>query len=140
MEDELAELKRRVDENDPAALYMYAELLRPTAPDEADKYIMLSAQLGYPPAAEKLGNIYYEAGDYENAEHCYKIGSKAGIFECSVKLAVMKLPVCEQDAIRELEELAEVGVPSACAALADYYDKTGNRKQAAYWRSLQNKQ
>ncbi len=138
-EIQLAELKRRVEANDPAALYMYAELLRPTEPAEADKYITLSAQLGYPPAAEKLGNIYYEAGDYENAEHCYKIGAKAGILDCSVKLAMLKLTVSEHDSIRELEELAEVGVPSACLALADYYKRHGNRKQAAYWRSLLNK-
>lgn len=135
-ERQLEELKRRVEADDPAALYMYAELLSSSSPEEAAKYITLSAQLGYPPAAEKLGDMYYAAGDAENAEHFYKAGAKAGILDCSVKLAVLRLPEYEHLSVRELEELAEAGVVSACAALADYYKKNGNRKQAAYWRSL----
>lgn len=135
-EAQYAELLRRVEADDPVAMFTYGEMLQRTNPAEADKYITLSAQLGYPPAAEKLGDMYLAADDFENAERCYKTGAKAGIIDCSVKLAVLRIDEYEHSSVRELEELAEAGIVSACAALAEYYKKNGNRKQAAYWRSL----
>lgn len=133
---ELEQLLLRVERDDPAALYDYAVYLSETNADEALKYVLLSAQLGYPKAVDKKGDMYLEAGDKENAALCFKTGAKAGLLDCSVKLAVLRLDEYEHAAVRELEDLAELGVMSACAALAEYYHKHGNRKQAAYWRSL----
>ena len=133
---ELAELKARVDADDPEAMFVYAEFVRPTDKKEADKYLMLSAQLGNAKACEKLGDRYMEAGDADNAIHYYRIGAKGGIMDCSVKVAVINLSVNEHTALRELEELAESGVKSACSALAAYYKALGNRKQYNFWRSL----
>ncbi len=133
---ELEQLLLRVERDDPAALYDYAVYLSDTNSDEALKYVLLSAQLGYPKAIEKKGDLFLEAGDAESAARCFKTGAKAGLLDCSVKLAVLRLDDFEHAAVRELEDLAEIGVTSACSALADYYHKHGNRKQAAYWRSL----
>lgn len=135
-ETELAELKARADADEPAAMFAYAEYLRAVDPTEADKYIVLAAQLGYPYAAEKLGDKYFEAQDFEHAAQYFKVGAKAGLADCSVKLAVMNLCENETAAVRELEELAESGVKSACSALAAYYKSQGNRKEYNFWRSL----
>lgn len=133
---ELAELRSRVDADDPVAMFVYAEAVRAEDPAEADKYIVLSAQLGNPNAAEKLGDKYRENGDFERARYCYKTGAKAGLSDCAVKLAIMDLDSDESGSTRELEELAESGIKSACAALAAYHKARGNRKAAAFWRSL----
>lgn len=130
------ELKARVDADDPQAMYEYAELIRAEDPKEADKYIMLAAQLGDPNAAERLGDKYMDEGDTQNAKMCYKTGAKGGLSDCSVKLAVIGMSANEQAGVRELEELAEMGVKSACVALAEYHKSNGNRKEAAFWRSL----
>ncbi|MCM1367885.1 MAG: hypothetical protein NC184_03630 [Roseburia sp.] len=130
------ELKARVDADDPQAMYEYAQLIRAENPTEADKFIMLAAQLGYPDAAECLGDKYLDAGDIQNAKMCYKTGAKGGLSDCAVKLAVIGMSADEQAGVRELEELAEMGVKSACVALADYHKANGNRKEAAFWRSL----
>ncbi|MCH5166145.1 MAG: hypothetical protein J1G01_07070 [Clostridiales bacterium] len=133
---ELATLKARVDNDDPEALLMYSDYLLAQDPQESDKYLVLAAQLGNPQAAEKLGDKYIDKGDYARAAEYFKIGAKAGILDCSVKLAVTNLSVNETAAVRELEDLAESGVKSACSALAAYYKAHGNRKQASFWRSL----
>lgn len=135
-EKELAALKARVDADDPSAMFLYAEYVRPTDPVEADKYTVLAAQLGNPQAAEALGDKNMEAGNQDAAAHYYKMGAKAGILDCSVKLAVISLDVNEAAALHELEELAESGVKSACSALAAYYKAQGNRKQYNFWHSL----
>lgn len=133
---QLTELKQRVEANDPNALYTYAEYLLATDPREAEKYIILAAQLGNPYAEEKLGDKYNDNGDLERAAHYYKSGAKAGLYECSVKLAIINLQTHEHIAIRELEELAKLGIKSACKALAEYHKSHGNRREASYWRSL----
>lgn len=135
-EIELAELKARADTDDPAAMFFYAQAIRNTNPEEADKYILLAAQLGQPNAAEQLGDKFYAAGDREHALHFYKTGVKGGLQDCAVKIAVIDLDTDEYAAMRELEELAESGVKSACAALSAYYKERGNRKESAFWRSL----
>ncbi len=134
--EELARLKARVDADEPNALMEYSKLLRPTDPKEADKYLLLAAQLGQAEAIENVGDMYLNLGKYSDAARCFKIGAKAGRLDCSVKLAVMRLPTEEHAAVRELEELAELNIRSACIALSEYYKAQGNRKQAAYWRSL----
>lgn len=133
---ELEALKKAVDNDDPNAMFVYSQIVRGTNPQEADKYILLAAQLGHPQASEKVGDAYLEKGDYEHASHYFKIGAKAGLSDCSVKLAVLKMSWNETTALRELEELAEMGVQSACVALANYHKANGNRKEAAFWRSL----
>lgn len=135
-EKALAELKARVDADDPAAMYIYAENIRAANPTEADKYILLSAQLGHPAAAEKLGDKFAEIGDKAHAAQYYRTGAKGGLSDCAVKIAVLELDNDETAATRELEELAESGVVSACAALASYYKSRGNRKEYLFWRSL----
>lgn len=135
-ETEIAALKARADADEPAALFAYSEYLRATDYAEADKYLTLAAQLGYPFAAEKLGDKYFDAQDFEHAAQYFKVGAKAGLSDCAVKLAVMKLGDNETAALRELEELAESGVKSACSALAAYYKSQGNRKEHVFWRSL----
>lgn len=130
------ELKARMNNDDPAALYEYSELVRETDPKESDKYAVLAAQLGFIPAFERVGDLYLENSDIEHAVHYFKAGAKAGIPDCSVKLAALKVDENEAEAVRELEELAQSGIRSACAALSEYYRSIGNRKQAAYWRSL----
>ncbi len=135
-EKELAELKARVEADDPLAMFVYAQAIRPTDPHEADKYVLLAAQLGNPNAAEMLADKYSALGDRERAKHFYKTGVKGGRADCAVKLALMNLDEDEISAMRELEELAESGVKSACAALAAYYKERGNRKQYTYWQSL----
>ncbi len=130
------ELKKRIQSDDPAALYEYSELLRATDPAESDKYAVFAAQLGFGPAYEHVGDRYLESGDTESAEQYYKAGAKAGILDCSVKLAALKIDDNEHEAVRELEELAQSGVRSACSALSEYYRSIGNRKQSAYWRSM----
>ncbi len=134
-EAEREQLMRGVEADDPTALYAYAKELSETAPDEADKFFELSAQLGNPQAAQYMGEKYLEAGNRDNAARCFKVGAKAGILDCSVRLAEIELDTDEQAAVRELEDLAEVGVGSACSALANYYKSRGKRKQYAYWRS-----
>lgn len=127
---------RRVEADDPAALWEYSRLLERDDPVEAFKFTILAAQLGHPLANQCVGDAYFDEEDYKEAEHYYRAGAKAGILDCSVKLAVIRLEYNDQRAVAELEELAEMGVTSACAALADYYREHGNRKQYAYWRSL----
>ena len=133
---ELQALKAKVDADDPAAMFLYAEAVRATNPAEYEKYIVLAAQLGEPHAAELLGDKYHELGDMERAMQFYKTGAKGGLLDCSVKLALVRLDFDEYAATRELEELAESGVKSACAALAAYYKSKGNRKEYNFWRSL----
>lgn len=130
------ELKRRVDADDPDAMYAYAQLIRETNRSEAEKYTILAAQLGNPNAAETMGDKYFDDGDLQNAKLCYKTGAKAGLMDCAVKLAIINMSVNEQASVRELEDLAEMGIKSACIALADYHKSNGNRKEAAFWRSL----
>ncbi|MDE7406048.1 MAG: hypothetical protein K2M89_04175 [Clostridiales bacterium] len=135
-EQELSQLKARVDADDPIAMYVYAKYIRATDPAEADKYIVLSAQLGNPDASEVLGDKYHALGDMERARHYYKTGAKGGLMDCAVKIAIMNLDIDEYAAMHELEELAEGGVKSACAALAAYYKSKGNRKEYNFWKSL----
>lgn len=133
---ELTELKRRVEADDPDALLQYADLLRDIDPEEAYKFTVLSAQLGNPAAIERMGDDYLTKGDTETAAQYYKRGAKAGVLDCSVKLAMINLENNEHAALFELEELAQMGVKSACVALADYYKRSGNKKESAYWRSM----
>lgn len=133
---ELQALKAKVDADDPAAMFTYAEAIRAADRAEYDKYIVLAAQLGEPHAAEALGDKYHEQGDMERAMQFYKTGAKGGVLDCAVKLALIRLDFDEYAATRELEELAESGVKSACAALAAYYKSKGNRKEYNFWRSL----
>lgn len=133
---ELEALKKAVDNDDPNAMFVYSEIIRGTNPQEATKYVILAAQLGNPQACEKLGDMHLEKNDYARAAHYFKIGAKAGITDCAVKLSVLKMSWNETAALRELEELAEMGAKSACVALANYHKANGNRKEAAFWRSL----
>lgn len=133
---QLNELKTRIQNDDPVAMYVYAESVRNSDPNEAEKYFVLASQLGHPDASHRLGDIYASRGDTERAAHCYKYGAKHGLHDCATKLAVLKLDIDELAAMRELEELAESGVRSACAALAAYYKSRGNRKQYNFWHSL----
>ena len=135
-EQELIQLKQRVDADDPKAMYAYALCVRQTDPTEWNKYIVLAAQLGNPDASEVMGDRFQEQGDFDRARFYYKTGARAGLLDCAVKLAMLNLYVDENKALRELEELAEGGVKSACTALASYYKANGNRKQYNYWRSL----
>lgn len=126
-----------MEADDPQALFEYAELVRTTDPDACYKYTILSAQLGYPPAVQRVGDMYYNAGDMRTAKRFYKNGAKAGLLDCSVKLAVMEIGgLSESAAIHDLEELAEIGVASACAALSSYYKAKGKKREAVYWSSL----
>ncbi len=133
----LAELKLRVEADDPAALFEYSNIIAETDPTGAEKFLLLSAQLGHPPALERAGDLHMASGNTAEAERCYRTCAKAGMLDCAVKLLAIKLkePAEETVAVRELEELAVSGVTSAALALADYYSDNGNRKQAAYWRS-----
>ncbi|MDE7164319.1 MAG: hypothetical protein K2O04_02710 [Clostridiales bacterium] len=135
-EKELAHLKERVDMDDPIAMYVYAQAIRATDEAEANKYIVLAAQLGNPEASEVMGDKFHALGDMERARHYYKTGAKGGLMDCAVKLAIINLDEDEHTAMRELEELAESGVKSACAALAAYYKSKGNRKEYNFWKSL----
>lgn len=135
-EKEFAQLKERVDMDDPIAMYVYAQAIRATNEAEANKYIVLAAQLGNPDASEVMGDKFHALGDMERARHYYKTGAKGGLMDCAVKLAIINLDVDEHAAMRELEELAESGVKSACAALAAYYKSKGNRKEYNFWKSL----
>lgn len=135
-EQELAELKLRAEKDEPSAMYLYAQAIRPTDPEEADKFIVLAATLGQPNAAELFGDKLSAEGDFERARHYYKTGAKGGLLDCAVKIAITNLGIDEYAAVRELEELAEDGVQSACQALATYYKARGNDNQAAYWKSL----
>ncbi len=138
-DNELAALKARADTDDPAAMFAYAQYVRGSDKAEADKYTVLAAQLGDPNAAECLGDMYLDKKDLDRAVQYFKLGAKAGLSDCSVKLAVIGLSVNETAALRELEELAESGVMSACSALAAYYKSQGNRKEYSFWRSLVKK-
>ncbi|MDE7463959.1 MAG: hypothetical protein K2M48_02920 [Clostridiales bacterium] len=133
---ELDQLKARVEADDPDALFAHARYLAPTDAKESDKFYELAAQLGHPQAAEYIGDKFLADGDYENALLSFKTGAKAGLLDCSVKIAAMNISVDERSALRELEDLAEIGVRSACIALSEYYKAQGNRKQSSYWRSL----
>lgn len=135
-EKEFAALKARVAADDPLAMYIYAESIRSADPKEADKYIVLAAHLGNPNAAEKLGDKFAEAGDAARAVQFYRVGARAGLHDCEVKLAVMRFDADEHAALRELERLAEGGVKSACSALASYHKARGNKKEYSFWRSL----
>lgn len=132
------ELKLRVEADDPAALFEYSNLIAESDPEGSRKYLLLSAQLGYPQAVECVGDMHVREGNLEEAEHCYKACAKLGNLECAVKLLSIRLGnVAEEtNALRELEELAVSGVPSAAVALSEYYAKLNNKKQAAYWRSV----
>ena len=135
-EQELIQLKQRVDADDPIAMFAYAQAIRAADEAEADKYIVLAAQLGNPDACEIMGDRYQAQGDIERARFYYRTGAKAGLSDCAVKIAMLNLFTDELKALRELEELAESGVKSACTALASYYKAQGNRKQYNFWRSL----
>ncbi|MDE6294007.1 MAG: hypothetical protein K2L88_05230 [Clostridiales bacterium] len=135
-EQELAQLKERVDMDDPIAMFAYAQAIRATNEAEANKYIVLAAQLGNPDASEVMGDKFHALGDMERARHYYKTGAKGGLMDCAVKLAIINLDEDEHAAMRELEELAESGVKSACSALAAYYKSKGNRKEYNFWKSL----
>lgn len=138
--DELhsAELKLRVEADEPAALFEYSNLIAETDPENAEKFLKLSAQLGYPQAIEAVGDLHLKLGDKEEAARCYKSCAKVGMLECAVKLLAIRLenPAQETEAVRELEELAVSGVSEAALALSEYYSNQDNRKQAAYWRSV----
>lgn len=133
---DLEQLKARAEADDPVAMFAYAEAVRATDHAEAEKYTVLAAQLGNPYAAERLGDKYAEQGDGEHARDYFRMGAKAGLHDCAVKLAVLDLNINEYVALRELEELAESGVKSACSALAAYYKAKGNRKEYKFWQSL----
>lgn len=135
-EPELNALKARVAADDPNAMFEYAQYVRATDHNEYEKYLRLAAQLGQPEACERVGDKYMDIEDAEHALHFYRIGAKSGRVDCSVKVAILHLSIDEASAIRDLEELAEAGVKSACSALAEYYKALGNRKQANFWRSL----
>ncbi len=136
-DEALKKLKERADADDPQALFDYAELVRDKDPDEAYKYTVLAAQLGNPPAMERVGDMYKSAGDLRTARRYYKTAAKSGRLDCSVKLAVMEIGGAhESAALHDLEDLAEIGVRSACAALADYYRAQGNLRQSIYWSTL----
>lgn len=135
-EHELEILKARVDADDPEALFVYARYLAPIDMAESEKFYALAAQLGQPDAAEHEGDVFLDKGDVEHALANYRTGARAGILDCSVKIAALNLAVDERAAVRELEELAEMGVMSACKVLAEYHKEQGNRKQYAYWNSL----
>ncbi len=135
-EDELKALKTRVDADDPDAMCAYAQYIAPFDVAESEKFFELAAQLGQPVAAEHVGDVALAKGDVEHAVACFRIGAKAGILDCSVKIAAANLATDERAAVRELEDLAEIGVKSACETLAEYHKSQGNRKQYAYWRSL----
>lgn len=135
-DQEFAALKARVDADDPVAMFVYADMVRAQNPQEAYKYTVLAAQLGNPNAAERLGDKYMESGDNYNASHYYRMGAKADLLDCAVKLAVINLTSDETAALRDLEELAESGVKSACYALAAYYKARGNKKESDFWASI----
>lgn len=132
-----AELMRRVDANEPAALYEYAESIRDSNPIEARKYTLFAAQLGLPLAMESMGDYCLAEGDADGASHYYRSGAKAGLMSCTVKRAMLniKLNNNERLALLELEELAMMGVQSACMALSDYYLTQGNERESEYWRN-----
>ncbi|MBD5132638.1 MAG: hypothetical protein HDT28_08660 [Clostridiales bacterium] len=133
---DLNKLIASVEANDPTAMFIYAEYLRPTDPAGADKYILLAAYLGQPQAQEAYGDKCHADGDYVTAARFYRRGARVGMLDCSVKLAAMELETNEEKAVRELEDLAENGVKSACAALSAYYRVKGKNKEAKYWESL----
>lgn len=135
-EAQLRELKARADTDNPDAMFEYARHVHASDPAEYDKYLRLAAQLGQPEACELIGDKYMDADECEKALHFYRVGAKSGRSDCAVKAAIIHLSFDEHTAIRELEELAESGVKSACSALAEYYKALGNRKQANFWRSL----
>ena len=130
------DLLRRVEKNDPAALWEYSRILEDKDSDEALKYLTLAAQLNYPPAIKSMADKLYDDNKVDEATHYYKMGAKAGLLDCSVKLAVINLDSDEGRSLLELEELAEMGVESAAKALADYYASQGNKVQHDYWSSL----
>ncbi len=135
-EQELENLRARAELDDPKAMFDYARAIMHTDPAKAEKYIELAAQLGNGAALEYMGDKHLAEGKYDVAALEFKAGAKAGILDCSVKLAIMSMEANETAAVRELEDLAELGVRSACIALAEYHKAAGNRKQYAYWHSL----
>ncbi|MCH5350625.1 MAG: hypothetical protein J1F39_01475 [Clostridiales bacterium] len=135
MPDIPEELLRRVEANEPAALWEYSRILEETDIDEAYKYAVLAAQLFHPQAIMLLGDRCAKDNDSEEAERYYRMGVKAGLVDCSVKLAKLHLLSNEPQGLIELEELTEMGVKSAAAALAEYYKARGNEKQYEYWSS-----
>lgn len=135
-EKELLQLKTRAEKDDPIAMFEYAQAICSADPAEANKYIVLSAQLGNPDACEVMGDRFQAQGDLERARFYYRTGAKAGRLDCSVKRALINMNFDEQSALRELEELAESGVQSACAALATYHKSNGNRTAYTFWKSL----
>lgn len=134
--DELENLRLSAERDEPQGMYDYARAIMPTNPAAAEMYMELAAQLGNAAALEYMGDKHLAEGKYEDAAREFKAGAKAGQLDCSVKLAVMYMAENETAAVKELEDLAEMGVRSACIALAEYYKDAGNRKQYAYWRSL----
>ena len=135
-DEQLARLKTKAEADDPAAMFAYAEYLLATDPKEANRYFLLAAHLGHPFAAEHYADYCLANGDVRTAKNFFKIGARGGVADCAVKLAVMKLTDNNVAAIKELEDLAENGVKSACSALAAYYKELGNKKEYNYWRKL----
>lgn len=129
---------RRVEENDPTALWEYSRILESTNPEEAYKFVVLAAQLSHPKAIMLLGDKCAEQNKFVEADRYYSMGAKSGEVDCSVKLAKLHLLSDESLGLVELEELAEMGVLSACGALADYYKAHGNENQYEYWSSRVN--
>ncbi|MCH5158317.1 MAG: hypothetical protein J1F33_03865 [Clostridiales bacterium] len=133
MPDISEELLRRVQGNEPAALWEYSRLIEADSPDEAYKFAVLAAQLNQPDAAMYLGDRCAQEEKPDDAERYYRIGIKAGVAVCAVKLALIHLSKDEPTGLVELEELAEMGEISAAEALADYYKAHRNEVQYEYW-------
>ena len=64
----LAELKLRVEADDPAALFEYSNIIAETDPTGAEKFLLLSAQLGHPPALERAGDLHMASGNIAEAD------------------------------------------------------------------------
>lgn len=135
-ETALATLKAKAEADDPQSMFVYSEYIRPTDPVEANKYLFLAALRGNTSAIEKMGDMSLDDEDSTAADHYFRMGAKLGSVDCQVKLDVLNLSDNETRYLRELEELAESGVMSACSALAAYHKANGNRKEYNFWKSL----
>lgn len=124
-----------MEQNEPTALWEYSRIIEEKNPDEAYKFAVLAAQLNNPHAIMFLGDKCAEEGYIEDAERYFRMGVKAGLTDCSVKLARIHLLADEPTGLVEMEELAEMGVGAAATALADYYKAHDNEVQYEYWSS-----